>query len=182
MPTYLAITGIEGDSADARHPGEIEIDSWSFGCAANTPEGAGSGVRTGRPRFTEATFTAHTGSASPRLLEACATARTIPEAVVTREAGEAPSSTIEARFTDVRVSHYTVNGGGGSFPMIEEFRLTYATVTYTVRIQQPDGRLGDPITTTQPAAGQPAPPIAEPPAPTPGSGGVWRPRTPLPKH
>lgn len=179
MPTYLAITGIEGDSTDARHPRTIEVETWSFGCSSTTIGDLASARRAGRPQFTEVSLTCRTGSASPRLLEACATARAMPEALITHEAGDGPSATIEARFTDVRVSRYTVAGGGSS-GMIDEFGLSYAAVTYTVRTQQPDGRLGDPITTIQPAGGRPAPPIAEPPAPTPGSGGVWRPRTPLP--
>lgn len=164
MPSYLAIPGITGDSVAARHESEIEIDTWSFSCSLAT--GAfGTGARANRPDLTALTLTCRSGSASPRLLEYCATGRALPQAVLTHDRG-AGSAATEVRLTDVRVTGYTVTGAGDA--MTDEFRLGFGTVAFTVRVPRPDGSLGDPVTTTQPAPGSPVP--------SPGSGGVWRPR------
>jgi type VI secretion system secreted protein Hcp len=44
---FLRIDGIEGESADAKHKGEIDVLSWSWG-ASNTGSGAGAGGGVGR--------------------------------------------------------------------------------------------------------------------------------------
>lgn len=166
MPSYLAIPGIPGDSMTKGHEGAIEVASWTFGCSMATGS-FGSGARVGRPEFSEVTLSCRSGSASPRLLEACSTGRLAPEAVLTREQGPERSGVVtEVRFTDVRVSGYTVSATDDT--MLDEIRLSYARVTFTVRSPRPDGRAGDAITTTQPSVGSPVP--------SPGSGGVWRPR------
>lgn len=165
MPSYLAIPGVPGDSVADRHEGDIDIDSWSFGCSLAT--GAfGSGSRTNRPDFTDLTLSCHAGSASPRLLEFCATGRAVAQAVLTAEAGDAPGTTVELRLSDVRVSGYTVTGSTDA--VRDEFRLSFVTVSFAVGVPRPDGAAGDPVTTTQPSHGSPIP--------SPASGGVWRPR------
>jgi len=179
MPTYLAIPGIQGDAAAARHQGEIEVDAWSFGCATATPAHAGSGAGADRPQFSEATFGGRAGRASPLLLQYCATGRAVPEAVLTQDStGERGGPQTEVRFSDARVTSYTANGVDDV--QRDEYRLSFTRVTFSVRTQRADGGLGTAVSTTQPALMPPAPPMPEPPLPTPGSGGVWRPRTPLP--
>lgn len=166
MPSYLAIPGIPGDSVAQRHEGAIEVAAWSFGCTLATGT-FGTATRSSRPDLSELTLSCRSGSASPRLLEACATGRVAPEAVLTREQQLGRSGMVtEVRLTDVRVSGYTVSATDDT--MLDEVRLSYARVGFTVRVPHPDGRAGDAITTTQPAVGSPVP--------TPGSGGVWRPR------
>ncbi|MFT4295463.1 MAG: type VI secretion system tube protein Hcp [Micropruina sp.] len=166
MPSYLAIPGIPGDSVASRHEGAIEVRSWSFGCSLATGN-FGTGTRTNRPDFTELTLSCRSGTASPRLLEACATGRAIPEAVLSREQGLGRSgTTAELRLADVRVSGYTVTGDDEL--LLDEFRLSFASVTFTVRVPQADGRAGDTVTTTQPST--------DSPVPIPASGGIWRPR------
>ncbi|MFT4216083.1 MAG: type VI secretion system tube protein Hcp [Micropruina sp.] len=166
MPSYLTIPDIPGDSVAARRQGAIEIDSWSFGCSQAS--GAfGTGARTNRPDFTDLTLSCPAGSASPRLFEACATGRAIPEAVLTQERGQGESgAAVEVRLTDVRVGSYTVAGTADA--VLDEFRLSFASIAFTVRVPRPDGRDGEPVTTIQPSVGSPVP--------TPASGGVWRPR------
>ncbi|MFT3970949.1 MAG: type VI secretion system tube protein Hcp [Micropruina sp.] len=165
MPSYLAIPEIPGDSVASRHEGEIEIDTWSFGCSLATGS-FGLGSRTGRPDLTDLTLTCRSGRASPRLLEYCATGRALPQAVLSSGAGTGLAGTTEVTLTEVRVSGYTATGTTEA--MLDQFQLSFATVTFTVRMQLRDGSLGDPVTTTQPTAGSPVP--------SPGSGGVWRPR------
>ena len=168
MPSYLTIPGIPGDSAADRHEGAIEIDDWAFGCTVASGS-FGTGTRANRPEFSDLTLTCRSSSASPRLLEACATGRAIPGAVLAHDQGaDRPVTTTEVRLIDIRVAGYTVSGRTDAG--FDEVRLSFASVTFSVRVQRPDGRAGDPVTTTQPSSGSPVP--------APGSGGVWRPRAP----
>lgn len=176
MPSYLVIPGIQGDSQARGHEGSIEIESWSFGVAQAEQRGAGSGRPVGRGTFSDATFACRGGRASPLLLQFCATGRQVAQAVLTQQPGTAggQSATTEARFTDVRVERYTARGDDGDTH--DEFTLGYAQVTFSVRPQLGDGAPADAISTTQPAA---VPATSPPPIPTPGSGGIWRPRDQL---
>lgn len=172
MPSYLVIAGIEGDSRARGQEGSIEIDNWSFGVTQAEQRGAGSGQAVGRPTFSDATFACRGGRASPLLLQLCATGRQVAQAVLTHQPGTAErAATSEVRFTDVRVTGYTASGGDDDTR--DEFTLGYAHITYSVQSQRADGALTEAVSTTQPAA---APPASPPPIPTPGSGGIWRPR------
>lgn len=170
MPSYLVIPGIRGDSEARSHEGAIEVTSWTFGVAQLPTSGAGSAARQGRPQFNAASFGCRGGPASPLLLEFCASGRLVDEAVFTQEPATGRAGSTEARFSDARIISYAVIGDDDL--RRDDFQLSYARVTFTVRGQRPDDSLAEPVTTTQP-------PGEAPPVPTPGSGGVWRPRAPL---
>ena len=178
MPSYLAVPGIQGDSTAARHHGEIEVDAWSFGCSLAAATHHASGAGAGRPQFTEATFSCRGGRASPLLLEFCATGRSVPEAVLTQDSTNEDRPVTEVRFGDGRITSYTASGADAA--LRDEVRLSFTRVIFSVRTQRADGSLGAPVTTTQTTRAQPVRPAPQPPLPTPGSGGVWRPRTPPP--
>lgn len=169
MPTYLAIEGIPGDSVDKGHEGAIDVVSWWFGVSAPAGAQPAPGLR-GRPEFTELFVTARTGTASPRLLTACATGQAFAGATLTQQSGTGRGGPVtQLGLTDVRIRAFRVNGTAGE--AADALEISFSALTFSVRIPGPDGRLGDPVSTTQP------PPT---PVPAPGSGGVWRPRDPLP--
>ena len=172
MPSYLVIPGIQGDSQAREHEGSIEIESWSFGVTQAEAPASATGSGRGRPTFSAVTFACRGGRASPLLLQFCATGRHAAQAVLTQQSGTGlQAARTEVRFTDVRIVDYTASGGEADTR--DEFRLGFARVTFSVRAQLADGALADAISTTQPAT---ILPVAPPPIPTPGSGGVWRPR------
>ena len=43
---FLRAQGVEGESADGRHKGEIDVGSWSWGAAQAGPVRAGWGLKT----------------------------------------------------------------------------------------------------------------------------------------
>ena len=54
---FLKISGIEGESTDARHKGEIALDAWSFGgTAGGTVSGTVRPGVDGRVKFTAQDF------------------------------------------------------------------------------------------------------------------------------
>src|SRR4051812_24237645 len=80
---FAKLGDIQGESTDAHHKGEIEVLSYTWGVAH--PVAAGGAV-TGRATFQNVSFTHHVDKASPKIMEACALNRRLPEARITSQA------------------------------------------------------------------------------------------------
>lgn len=108
---FLKIDGIEGESSDKTHKGEIEIESFSWG-AANTGTGSvGGGAGAGKVSFQDFHFTMPISKASPALMQACATGKHFPTATLTcRKAGGSQVEFLKIKLADILVSSYA-NGG-----------------------------------------------------------------------
>ncbi|MDF0665094.1 MAG: type VI secretion system tube protein Hcp [Nitrospira sp.] len=143
---FLKIDGIQGESTDDRHRGEIELDAWSFGRAVSgalQPGGAGAG-RFNAPDFH---FTAKISQASPMLFLACATGKHMLKATMTgRRAGDRTQDYLKVTLTDVVVSSYQQSGSGGSGVVpLDQVSLNYAKIELEYRRINPDGSLGGPV-------------------------------------
>src|SRR5215475_5004387 len=66
--SFLKIDGVQGESSDAQHPGEIEVKSFHLK-ATNTVTTAGSAGGAGRAAFSQAEFTKNYDKSSPQLLQ-----------------------------------------------------------------------------------------------------------------
>jgi len=104
---FLKIEGIEGESADRTHPGEIEISSFSWG-VANTGGGSTGGGGTGKAVLQDFSFSMATSKASPNLMLACATGKHFPEAALTIRRGD--FEFMKIRLSDCLVSSYSLGG------------------------------------------------------------------------
>ena len=80
---FLKIDGIEGESTDKIHPGEIEIQSFSWGVSNTSSGGAGGGGGAGKASFTDMNFMSALSKVGPSLMLACATGRHFPSATLT---------------------------------------------------------------------------------------------------
>ena len=113
-PDFLKIDGIGGGSTDARHAGEIDVLSFSFGVSPH-PVAVARGARAATAPIRNLTITKKMDGSSPSLMAACATGKHIPEV------------TLETRFMkyelhDVVISSFR-NGGAS-----ETVVLSYASV------------------------------------------------------
>jgi type VI secretion system secreted protein Hcp len=126
---FLKIDGIEGESADRRHKGEIQIDSFSWGVSNPSSIGSGSGgAGAGKVSYSDLSFTAMFGKHSPQLVRACATGKHFPEAVLTgRKAGGGQQEYLKIELKDVLVSSYAT--GGTSSEPTDAVELAYASAT-----------------------------------------------------
>ena len=70
---FLKIDGIDGESTDAAHKDEIDVESWSWGVGRERDRGRApaSGGR-GKAAFQDIHFVARISKASPKLFLACA--------------------------------------------------------------------------------------------------------------
>ena len=68
---FLKIDGIEGESEDDKHKGEIEILSFSFGASNAGSMSYGGGGGTGKVAMQDFNFTKRHDKASPKLFLHC---------------------------------------------------------------------------------------------------------------
>ena len=79
---FLKIPGIDGESADQSHRGEIDILSWSWGMSQSGTTHLGSGGGSGKVSVQDITLTKYVDAASPALLLGCCKGTHLDEAVL----------------------------------------------------------------------------------------------------
>lgn len=143
---HLKLEGIEGESKDDGHVGQIDIDAWSWG--ASNPGGMehGGGGGMGRVSFSDLTFVHRVDKASPNLWRACALGEHIKEATLaSAKQGKGQQEFLTLKLTDVIITSVSTSGsGGGSVPM-ENVSMQFAKVDMAYRPQKLDGSLDAPI-------------------------------------
>ena len=141
---FLKIDGIDGESTDAKHKGEIEVASFSWGAtnAGTAAHGSGGGGGAGKVALQDIHFTSKVSTASPRLFLSCATGQHIKKAVLTaRKAGERPQEFLKIEFDDVLVSSYQTGGAKEDLPT-DQISLNFAKIEFDYLEQKPDGSIG----------------------------------------
>jgi len=144
---FLKIDGIEGESQDSKHKGEIEIESWSFGEVQTGTASHGGGLGAGRVQMHDFNFVMKINKASPKLFLACARGDHIKSAILTcRKAGKDQQEYLKVTFSDILVSSFQTSGSGGAdvLPM-DQISLNFSKIEFEYREQKPDGTLGGAI-------------------------------------
>ncbi len=141
---FLKIAGVEGESADHAHKGEIQVESWSFGAQQSGTMAFGGGGGAGKVTMNDFHYVMKVCKASPKLFLACATGEHFKEATMTaRKAGKQQQEFLKWKFTDLIVSSYQTGGSGGAdvIPM-DQISMNFAKVEVEYKEQKPDGSLG----------------------------------------
>ncbi len=144
---FLKIDGIEGESQDSKHKGEIELESWSFGEVQTGTASHGGGMGAGKIQMQDFNFVMKINKASPKLFLACARGDHIKNAILTcRKAGKDQQEYLKVTFSDILVSSFQTSGSGGSdmLPM-DQISLNFSKIEFEYREQKPDGTLGGAI-------------------------------------
>ena len=101
---FIKMDGIMGESADAKHRGEIDVLSWSWGVTTSSSTHVGGAGVAGRAIPADLRFSHRIDLATPSLIKACASGRLIKEAVVSvQKAGAAPFEFLTIKLYDVTV-------------------------------------------------------------------------------
>ena len=133
---FLKLDGIDGESQDAKHKGEIEIESFSWGAARPQAATPGSGGAVGKVSMLDFSFTTPVSKASPKLFLACAANQNIKTALLTvRRAGGQPFDFLKVTMSNVRVSSWKQEGGAGPDVPQDQISLNFSKleVAYTGR-------------------------------------------------
>ena len=141
---FLKITGVEGESTDDKHKGEIEVESFSYGATQQGIGHSGGGGGAGKVAMQDFHFVMRVSKASPKLFQACATGEHLKDAtLVARKAGKEQQEYLKIKLTDVLVSSFQQGGSGGSnvVPM-DQISFNFAKFEVEYKEQKSDGSLG----------------------------------------
>lgn len=144
---YLRLDGVPGDSKDVDHEGWIPVVDWSTG-ASNGAMLTSSGWSASKPKLGTVSLSAQGGSQSPRLFLRTVSGRRSAVALiqgVTR--GDTPSTYLEVELRDVSVASYDVSAGEDGL-LSDNFDLAYASIRYSIFLQDPAGGPAETITAT----------------------------------
>ncbi len=138
---FLKIDGIPGESLDAAHKGEIEVDSWTF-AATQGASITGSGLGAGQAEHGPFHFLMKFNKASPKLFLACVQGDHIKSAVLTcRKAGTTQQPYLQIVFTDFMITEYAAVGGAGHVLPSDQVALVYSKVEVIYHPQDFNGAL-----------------------------------------
>jgi type VI secretion system secreted protein Hcp len=145
---FLKLDGIPGESQDKNHPGEIEIESYSWGLSNTSSGSAGGGGGAGKASFQDISFTSAASAAGPLLALACATGRHIASALLTlRKNGGGGFEFTKIKLQDVLVSSYQQAGGASEHEdrPLETFSLNFSKITFDYFPQAASGQAAPPV-------------------------------------
>jgi type VI secretion system secreted protein Hcp len=130
---FLKIEGIEGDSQDDKHKGEIEV--LSFNWNVSHP------ARGGRAKLTDFHVIKNLDRSSPLLFEACCSGDHISDALfVARKAGGDKFEFLKIKMSDVIITSVAPAGSsGGDFPL-EQVTFNFSKIEQEYFSQGPTGK------------------------------------------
>ena len=146
---FLKIDGIDGESHDSKHKGEIQLESWSFGETQTGTSAMGGGMGAGKVQMGDFHFVMRVNKSSPKLFLACATGEHIKKAVLTvRKAGKEQQEYLKWTFSDLLVSSFQTGGSAASDVVpLDQISINFSEVQIDYKEQKADGTLGGAITT-----------------------------------
>jgi type VI secretion system secreted protein Hcp len=141
---FLAIPGLNGESADEQFRGAFEALSVTAGIASDSTAAAAGGAGAGKPTFPPVLVKLRrTTAGSAALEEAVSSGQRFPQAVVSvRRAGENPVVVLTHTLTNVGVTSFQRDANAADDTPSESVSLTYAQIRTEHRTLNADGSAG----------------------------------------
>lgn len=141
---FLKIEGVEGEEEDAKHKGEIRLESKDISAVQEGSANLGKGMGAGKVAFHDVNCTARTSKASPTLMMACASGEHFKKATITaRKAGKDQQDYLIITLSDVLVSSFHIGASAtGSDIPLDTFALNFSKIEFEYKEQKADGTLG----------------------------------------
>jgi type VI secretion system secreted protein Hcp len=139
---FIKFDGIKGESVDAKHKDEIDVEAWSWGetHAGAAPSGGGAGA--GKVSMQDFHFVMGFNRASIGLLKACATGQHIKTATLSaRKAGKGQQEYLTFKFQDVLISSFQTGGSEDTLLPTDSVSFNFAKLEVDYKPQKPDGTL-----------------------------------------
>lgn len=138
---FLKIDGIPGESQDAKHKGEIDVLSFSWGASLASSLAAGRGAS--KPAMNDFSIVKVVDSATPKLMQAVCQGQHIPEAHFTgRKPGGEALEFLKIKLTDVLISGVSSGGSSGDAVPLEQLSFSFGSSSITVVRQDASGKPG----------------------------------------
>jgi type VI secretion system secreted protein Hcp len=134
---FLKLGNIKGESLALDHTGEIEVLTWSWGCAQTGTTHSGTGGGTGTASVQDLVISKILDMSSPTIVQSCCQGVHFSQAVLTlrKAGGTEPVEYLKITLNDVLISGYRVNLGAGE--QVNEI-ITLNFAQYTVEYQPQD--------------------------------------------
>ncbi len=141
---FLRLDGIKGESQDAKHKDEIQIESFSWGMSQAGAFGTGGG--TGRVSVHDISITKRIDKSTPLLMLSCANGKHILTGLITvRKAGDKPVEYLKIKLEDILISSVQMAGKSNGTPS-DAVGLDFKKMYFSYYQQLADGSLAPPIT------------------------------------
>jgi type VI secretion system secreted protein Hcp len=135
--------GLEGESKDHAHGGEIDVLAWSWGASNSGTAHVGGGAGAGKVNVQDLSFTKFIDKSSTELMLSCCNGKHIPSATLTvRKAGEKPLEYLIITMQDVLVTSVSTGGSGGEDRLTENVTLNFSKVKVNYTEQTEKGGAG----------------------------------------
>jgi len=140
---FLKIDGLDGESIDATHGGEIDILAWSWGMSQSGTMHMGKGGGSGKVSVQDISITKYVDAASHDLFRKCCQGDHFTEAVLTvRKAGKEPLEYLVITMKDIIVTSVSTGGSGGENRLTENVSLNFKEFEVVYTEQNEDGTGG----------------------------------------
>lgn len=140
---YLKIEGINGESQDRDHKGEIEVLSWSWGMSQNQPATGASRRAAGAVCIEDMNLTKYHDASSADLYNALANGKHYPSATLTmRKAGQGQQNYVVIEMKNVNVRSVSTGSSGSEDRMTENLLLSFQQVAGSYAPQAASGTAG----------------------------------------
>lgn len=139
---FLKLDGVDGESTDSKHKGEIEVMSFSWGVSNSATAGRG-GAATGKVSVNDFSIVKRLDTASPQLIEKICHGEHLGSGLLTlAKAGEKPVDYLKIKLTDILISGYSTGGTSGAGEPVEQVSFSFQSVEVSAAEQRPDGSTG----------------------------------------
>jgi type VI secretion system secreted protein Hcp len=137
---FLKLDGIKGESKDAKHKDEIDIQSWTWGASQQGNMATGGGGGAGKVQFREIIVTKSTDKASTPIFQYLCNLKHIPTGLLTvRKAGEKPLEFLKIKLHDIIITSLQFGGSHGDDNPTESVTLSCAKFYIEYYEQKADG-------------------------------------------
>jgi type VI secretion system secreted protein Hcp len=138
---HLKLEGVDGESSDADHKNEIELQSFSWGLS-NPVQVSGGGMGVGKPNFQDMHFAHIYDKASPNLAKNCAAGKHFASAKLTvRKQGDGAKDYFTVTLKEAYISSTNMSSGGDGM-ISENFSIAYKDIEIEYKPQDGKGGLG----------------------------------------
>ena len=143
---FLKIEGIEGESLDDSHGGEIDILNWTWGMTQSGTAHEGGGAGGGSVSVQDVVVSKYVDRSSPILMKLCCKGEHFTKALLTvRKAGGSPVEYVKLELSKGIITEVSSGGTNGDDRLTETVRLNFEEFTYTYTPQDAKGAAGGEI-------------------------------------
>lgn len=137
---FLKIEGVDGESADDKHKGEIDVLAFSWGMTQSGSMHISGGGGSGKVNVQDMSVTKYLDKASTVLMQKCCTGKHFTKATLTcRKAGDKPVEYMIVTMEEVLVTGISEGGSEHDDLQTETISLNFAKVKVKYTPQKADG-------------------------------------------